>query len=152
MTVGKTTGRIPPAHRIIARAQPFLFKEINMDINAVTIIGRLCRDIEVTYTTTGTTVGKMSIACNHMKKEEVSFFDVKLFGKLVENLKDFLTRGKQVCIEGYLKQERWESNGQKFSRICVIANNVQLLGGRTDGSTTGNNAPSGDDYGYGYGN
>lgn len=120
-----------------------------MDINAVTIIGRLCRDIEVSYTTTGTAVGKMSIACNHMKKEEVSFIDIKLFGKLAENIKSFLTKGKQICVEGYLKQERWESDGQKFSRVCVIANNVQLLGGRTEGSTNGSAAPSGDDYGYG---
>lgn len=119
-----------------------------MDINAVTIIGRLTRDIEVTYTTSGTAVGKISLACNHMKKEEVSFIDVKLFGKLAENIESFLTKGKQVCIEGFLKQERWESNGQKFSRVCVMANNVQLLGPKDNGNGQNHQNYGTDNSGY----
>lgn len=116
-----------------------------MDINSTIIIGRLVRDVEVSYTTTGTAIGKFTLAVNHMKKEEVSFIDVKVFGKLAENIKEFLTKGKQVSVDGFLKQERWESNGQKYSRVGIIANNVQLLGGRSE--SAGQSAPQ-DGYDY----
>mgnify|MGYP002510894529 CR=1 FL=1 len=60
---------------------------------------------------------------------EVSFIDCEIWGKTAENLKDKLVKGKQVCVRGYLKQDRWEKDGQKQSRLKVIAESVQLLGG-----------------------
>ena len=54
----------------------------------------------------------------------------------------YLTKGKQIAVEGYLKQDRWEKDGQKFSKVTVVANTVQLLGGRTDSNqSTGGGAP-----------
>ena len=72
-----------------------------------------------------------------------------------ENLKPYLTKGKQIAIDGYLKQDRWEKDGQKMSKVTIVANNVQLLGGKGDGpgqSVPGapkfqpNNAPAGGGY------
>lgn len=109
------------------------------DINHVTIVGRLTRDAEISHLPSGAAVAKISIAVNRSRKngdqwvEEVSYFDSAIFGKTAENLKPYLSKGKQIGLEGHLKQDRWEKDGQKFSRISIIADNVQLLGGRSDG-------------------
>lgn len=129
----------------------------NMDINHVIEIGRLTRDAEVTYTPGGMAVAKFSIAVNRRVKkgqeyvDEANYFDVSVFGKQAENLKQFLTKGKQVCVDGYLKQDRWQdqATGQNRSAVKIIANDTQLLGGRDGGNnqlsqTTGYER---DDYG-----
>src|SRR5574344_53892 len=107
------------------------------DINKTILIGRLTRDAEIKYTTSGTAIATCSIAVNASRKDqsgnwvdEANFFDVTLFGKAAENLKAYLTKGKQIAVEGHLKQDRWEKDGQKFSKIVIIADNVELGGGR----------------------
>lgn len=110
------------------------------DLNSVTLIGRLTRDMELKYLQTGVAVGTMSIAVNRSVKkneqwvDEASFFDVTLFGKSAENLRQYLLKGKQVAVQGSLKQDRWEKDGQKFSRVGIIADAVQLLGGQSQGN------------------
>lgn len=105
------------------------------DINSVNLVGRLVRDGDLSYLPSGTAVGKLSVAVNRSRKQndqwidEVSYFDISLFGKSAENLKPYLTKGKQIAVQGSLKQERWEKDGQKHSRISIIADAVQLLGG-----------------------
>ena len=112
----------------------------NMDINHVIEIGNLTRDEEVNYTTGGMAVGKFSIAVNRRVKkgqewtDEVNYFDVSLFGKQAESLKPYLIKGKKVAIDGYLKQDRWEKDGQKHSAVKIVANDIQLLGGKDGGS------------------
>ena len=65
--------------------------------------------------------------------EEVSYFDIVVFGKQAENLKQWLTKGRQVAVTGMLKQDRWVSkDGKKMSQVSIIANNVQFLGGQSD--------------------
>ena len=105
------------------------------DYNKVTLIGRLIRDIELRYTTTGTAIAAVSLASNRsIKKQdnwetEVSYFDANIYGRMAENLKPYLTKGKMILIAGRLKQDRWEKDGQKFSRIKIEVEEVQLLGG-----------------------
>ena len=113
------------------------------DLNHVGIIGRLTRDAELVNV--GQTVkADLSIAVNRSRKqadgswtEETSFFDFTLWGKTAEGLKPYLTKGKQIAVEGHLKQDRWEKDGQKFSKVSIVAENVQLLGGRSDGGGSG---------------
>ena len=62
------------------------------------------------------------------------FFDITLFGKQGEGVSQYLTKGTQVAVEGELRQDRWEQDGQKRSKIVIVANNLQLLGGRSGGS------------------
>lgn len=116
------------------------------DINRVNIIGRLTRDIgekDFAYLSSGTARLNVSIAVNRSRKsngewiDETSFFDVTIWGKTAENLKPYLTKGKQIGIDGYLKQDRWEKDGQKFSRVVIVAENVALLGGKSDGGNSG---------------
>lgn len=103
------------------------------DINKTVLVGRLTKDIEIKYTNSGEAIGKLSIAVNRSRKQdnqwvdEASFFDVKIYGKMAESLRPYLTKGKQIAVEGFLKQERW----QNFSRVTVGAENVQLLGGNS---------------------
>ena len=105
------------------------------DINRVFLVGRLTRDAELRYTTSATAVAKFSIAVNRSKKsgdqweEEVSYFDIVLWGKIAEGLSKYLLKGKQVAVDGELRQSRWEQDGQNRSRIEIHASNIQLLGG-----------------------
>ncbi|MBP5793442.1 MAG: single-stranded DNA-binding protein [Spirochaetaceae bacterium] len=130
----------------------------SMDINHVIEIGNLTRDEEVNYTPGGMAVGKFSIAVNRRVKkgqeyvDEVNYFDVSIFGKQAESLKPYLTKGKKVAIDGFLKQDRWEKDGQKHSAVKIIANDIQLLGGRDSGSqNNGGYQDAGyDPDGYGY--
>lgn len=110
------------------------------DTNIVVLIGRLTRECELRYTNSGTAVGRFSIAVNRMKRsgdqweEEVSFFDITVWGRQAEALNPYLTKGRQVGIQGELRQNRWEQDGQSRSRIEVVASNVQLLGGGSQGA------------------
>jgi single-strand DNA-binding protein len=72
--------------------------------------------------------------------DEVSFFDVAIFGKIAEGLKPYLVKGTQIAVQGSLRQDRWEKGGQKFSRIYISADSVQLLGGRKEGSDPRNDS------------
>ena len=104
------------------------------DVNHVILIGRLTRDAELKYTSGGQPVCKFGLAINRRKKQgdqwvdEANFFDVVLWGRLAELLKEYLQKGKQVAIEGSLRQERWEQDGQSRSRVEVVAESIQLLG------------------------
>ncbi len=112
---------------------------MGQDLNSVQLIGRLTRDVELKYLSSGTAVSKFSIAVNRRKKDgeswkdEASFFDVTLFGKLGETLGQYLLKGKQVAITGSLEQQRWEKDGQTQSKIIINAENIQLLGDKKDG-------------------
>jgi len=104
------------------------------DLNHVVLIGRLTRDAELKYTANGQAVCKFSIAVNRRKKQgdqwvdEANFFDVVLWGRQGETLNQYLVKGKMVGVDGELRQDRWEQEGQNRSKVEVIANNLQLLG------------------------
>ena len=117
------------------------------DLNSVVLIGNLTRDAELKYFQNGTAVAAVSIAVNSSRKQqdgtyadEVSFFDVNIYGKTAENLKQYLTKGKKIAVEGSLKQDRWQDSqtGQNRSRVVVNADTVQLLGGKEDNSASFN--------------
>lgn len=123
------------------------------DLNHVVLIGRLTQDLgnderSFGYIGNGQARANVSIAVNRSKKsgeqwiDEVNYFNVTIWGKTAENLKPYLTKGKQICVEGHLKQDRWEKEGKKESRITIVADNVQLLGGKSENSgNTGNTVP-----------
>jgi single-strand DNA-binding protein len=113
------------------------------DINSVVLIGRLTRDAELRYSNSGTAICKFSIANNYSRKqgdtwaEETNFFDAVLMGRRAEALHKYLVKGKQIGIQGELRQDRWEQDGQKRSRVEVFVNEVNLLGGGSGGSGGG---------------
>ena len=120
----------------------------NSDINSVVIVGRLTRDAELRYLNSGTAVASISIAVNRSKKDgdqwisEANFFDVSYFGKGAEGIKPYLTKGTQIAVQGSLRQDRWEKDGQKFSRVNILADSIELLGSRSSSSQNNGNSDS----------
>ena len=116
------------------------------DINNIILIGRLTKDCgadqySFNYTKNGTAHAILSIAVNRSVKqneqwqEEVSYFDIELWGKTAENLKPYLLKGTQIGVAGYLKQERWkDKDGNNKSKIVVVADNISLLGSKSNNS------------------
>ena len=106
------------------------------DINHVVLVGRLTRDAELKYTNSGLAIAKFALAINRRTKkgdawqDEVNFFDAVFMGKGAEAVAQYLLKGKQIGIQGELRQDRWEQEGQKRSRVEIFVNNLQLLGGR----------------------
>jgi single-strand DNA-binding protein len=71
---------------------------------------------------------------NGSKKEEVSYFECTAWGKLADIIKQYTGKGKQVLVQGRLKQDTWDTpDGKKASKIKIIVENLQLLGGRSEG-------------------
>jgi single-strand DNA-binding protein len=105
------------------------------DVNSVVLIGRLTRDAEMKYTSGGLSICNMAIAVNRNVKhgekweDEPNFFDIVMFGKQGEAVKEYLVKGKRIGIQGELHQEQWEQDGQKRSKVKVIASNINLLDG-----------------------
>lgn len=110
--------------------------------NRVILIGNLVRDIEVRHTTnTKLAVCQNAIAVNDRRKnaagewvDETSFIDVTFFGRTAELVGQYLTKGSPVFVEGRLKQDTWEKDGQKRSKIHVIVERIQFLAGKSDGA------------------
>lgn len=115
------------------------------DINQVILVGRLTRDAELRYSGGGMAVCKFSLAVNRRKRsgeqwvDEANFFDVAYFGKAAEAVNQYLQKGKQVAVQGELRQNRWEQDGQPRSKVEIAANNVQLLGGAGGSGGSGGN-------------
>lgn len=109
------------------------------DINHVVLVGRLTRDAELRYANSGTAICRLSIANNYSRKqgdqwvEETNFFDCTMFGRRAEALQQYLTKGKQIGIDGTLRFSKWEQDGQTRSKVEVHVNDIQLLGGRDGG-------------------
>lgn len=117
--------------------------------NRVILAGNLVRDPEIRYLPSGLPVVNFSIAVNsryrqnNELKEEVSFFDIVVFGKTGENCAEYLSKGRPVLVEGRLRQRRWESEGTRRSKIEVVAGLVQFLGGGSKGTPGGETLESG---------
>ena len=110
------------------------------NLNHVVLVGRLTRDSDLKYTNGGMAISKFSLAINRRKKsgdqwvEEANFFDITIFGTTAENLNQYLVKGKEVAVDGELRQSRWEQDGQPRTKVEVVANNIQLLGGKSEGT------------------
>jgi single-strand DNA-binding protein len=96
-------------------------------------MGNLTRDPEIRVTGGGMSVGSFSLAINNRikgndEKEDVSYIDCVAFGKQADFVKDYLSKGMPILIEGRLQQNRWEQEGQKRSKVEVIVQTVTFVG------------------------
>jgi len=121
------------------------------NLNRVLLIGRLTRDPEVRTFSTGGKVAKFGFAVNNRKKnqstgqweDEPVFLDVEAFnrgdwGKMADTAQNYLSKGKQIFIEGHLRLDQWTSqDGQKRSKLIVIADSFQFLDPKGDSSGGG---------------
>ena len=117
--------------------------------NRVVLVGNLTKDIELRHTKNNTAVTDISIAVNERVKrneqwvDEVHFFDITLWGRLAEIAAEYLSKGSSVLIEGRLKHDRWEQDGQKRSKVGIVGEKMQMLGGKGGG---GGGSSSGGSY------
>jgi single-strand DNA-binding protein len=114
--------------------------------NKVILLGNLTRDPEVRYTPKGTAVTELGMAVNRVytaengeKREDTTFVDVTLWGRTAEIAGEYLKKGRPVFIEGRLQLDTWDDkqSGQKRSKLKVVGEGLQLLGGRPGGGGGG---------------
>lgn len=119
-----------------------------MSINRANISGNLTRDSELRYTQGGTAVLTFCVAVNDRRKNPQSgewedvpnYIDCALFGTRAEKLAGILVKGFKVSVEGKLRWSQWERDGQKRSKIEVIVDEIELMGGKRDGGQQQPNA------------
>ncbi len=110
--------------------------------NKVMLIGNLTRDPEIKYTPKGTAIADIGLAVNRTytteggeKREEVTFIDVTLWGRVAEIVGEYCKKGRPLFVEGRLQLDTWDdkATGQKRSKLKVVGENIQLLGSREGG-------------------
>jgi len=115
-----------------------------MNFNKVILVGHLCDAPQLSYTTQGAAVCNFRLAVNTKYrvgedlKEDVLFVDITVWGKQGESCSQYLNKGSQVLVEGRLKMESWEKDGEKRSKIVITASNVKFMGKRDDGASGDN--------------
>lgn len=119
-------------------------------LSVAVLVGRLTRDAELKYTNSGSAICRFSVATSSRRKkgsewvEEPSYWDVDLWGKQAESLNQYLSKGKLVAVEGTMRQDRWEQDGQNRMKVVINANTVQFIGsGQTNYAGPANSAGSG---------
>jgi single-strand DNA-binding protein len=102
--------------------------------NRVILMGNLTRDVELKYTPSGMAVTDIGLAVNDRRKsqtgewvEETTFVDITLWGRTAEVASEYLSKGSLAFIEGRLKLDTWETDGQKRSKLRVVGERLQLL-------------------------
>ncbi len=111
--------------------------------NRVILMGNLTRDPQVRYIPSGTAVTDLGLAINRVwydkdsrqKNEEVTFVDVTVWGRQAEIAGEYLSKGRSVLIEGYLKLDTWQDKetGQNRNKLKIVCENLTMVGGRNDG-------------------
>ena len=114
--------------------------------NKVMLMGNLTRDPEIKYTPKGTAIADIGLAVNRNyttesgeKREEVTFVDVTLWGRVAEIVGEYCKKGRPLFVEGRLQLDTWDdkATGQKRSKLKVVGENIQLLGSREGGAGGG---------------
>lgn len=116
-------------------------------LNKVMVIGHLGRDPEMRFTPSGRPVTTFSVAVSRSwntadgeRRSETEWFNIVAWGNLAEICKQYLHKGQQVYIEGRLQTRTWENEGQKRTRVEVVANEMMMLGDRRDNSSQSHEA------------
>ncbi len=116
------------------------------NFNKVYLMGNLTRDPEMRVTPKGTAICQFGLAISRSWKdesgqtrEETAFVDIEAWGKQGEIVAKYCTKGRPLFVEGRLKFDQWEdkTSGQKRSKLKVVLENFQFIGGRGDGAQAG---------------
>ena len=117
-----------------------------VSFNRVVLAGNLTRDPELRFTNDGIPVCSFGLAVNRVrsKSEEVDFFDISAWRELGETIANYKKKGDPILVEGRLQYRTWEAqDGSKRSKVDVVADNVQFLGGRGDSEDGGSSGGGG---------
>jgi len=112
-----------------------------VSFNRVVLAGNLTRDPELRFTQSGVPVCDFGIAVNQRRsdgEEQAHFFDVTAWRGLGETIANYKKKGDPILVEGKLQYRSWEAqDGSRRSKVDVVADNVQFLGGRDGGGEPG---------------
>lgn len=131
------------------------------NFNKVILLGNLTRDVELRHLPSNQAVANIGLAVNRTFKtkegesrEETTFVDCEAWGRQAEVMAQYLGKGRPVMIEGRLKLDQWEDQqGGKRSKLKVVIENFQFIGGRNDNAGSGGGgAPASQTTGGGGGN
>ncbi|HYG84283.1 MAG TPA: single-stranded DNA-binding protein [Verrucomicrobiae bacterium] len=113
-------------------------------INQVILMGRLTRDPELRTTPNGKNVCSFSLAVDRAygQDDSADFFDITAWDKLGELVNQYLKKGRRCLVQGRLSYRAWEQDGQKRSKVEVIAEDVTFLDGPNDGAGSPGNQSS----------
>ena len=125
-------------------------------INQVILMGNLTRDPELRQTPNGQSVVSFSLALNRAYKdssgewqEATDYIDIVAWAGLAERVAQYLTKGRRCLVVGRMQSRSWEQDGNKRSKVEVLANDVTFLDSRGGGDDSGGNRSSGAEYGAG---
>lgn len=129
-----------------------------MSVNRVFLTGNLTRDIEVRHTASGLPVGSFGVAVNDRRKNQQgewedypNFFECTMFGTRAESISGLIGKGSKVAIEGKLRHETWDRDGQKRSKVSVIVDEVEFMSrqerGGANGAVSAETAPQNGSHG-----
>ena len=119
------------------------------NLNMVMLMGNLTRDPEIKYTPKGTAIANFGIAVNRTytpeggeKREEVTFIDLEAWGRTAEVIGEYFKKGRPIYVEGRLKLDQWDdkTTGKKMSKLRVVVDSFEFLGGREGGPGGGGDA------------
>ena len=113
-------------------------------INTVVIGGRITKDPEMRYFESGKVVAEVTLAIDAGKDKEAHFVQVKAWGKTAELIGEHFHKGDFCSVTGRIEQERWESDGQKRSKLLVVADKINWCPKRS-GSSGDNETPNSDE-------
>jgi single-strand DNA-binding protein len=127
--------------------------------NTVTVIGNVTRDPELRFTPSGMAIASFGLAVNRVwtdrqsneRKEQVSFFDIKCWAQLGENVSASVAKGNRVIVTGRLEQQSWEQDGNKRSKVEIVADEVGPSLRWATASISRNERTGGGDFGGGGG-
>ncbi len=118
-------------------------------LNQVTLMGNLTRDPELRQTPTGQNVTSFSLALNRSYKdasgewkEVTDYIDIVCWGPLAERVAQYMSKGRRCLVQGRLQSRSWEQDGQKRSKVEVLANDVTFLDGRGGSDSEGGSGPA----------
>ena len=113
--------------------------------NRVVLLGNTTRDLELRYLQSGMAVGDLGLAVNDRRKDasgnwvdETTFVDITLWARTAEIAAEYAKKGTPVLIEGRLKMDTWETDGQKRSKLKVVGDRLVLLGSKGGSGGGGN--------------
>lgn len=135
-------------------------------LNKVQLIGNLTRDVEMRYMPSGDGIASFCVATSRrwkdksgQKQEESEFHNITIFGGLAKVCGEYLKKGSKVYIEGRIKTEKWEKDGEQKSRVVIIGEDMKMLDSRNSEHSaprsehnrpssehSGQSAPAGDDF------
>lgn len=104
-------------------------------INNIVLIGRITKDLEIKYTESQKAVCNFTLAVNRIGQEQADFINIAVWGQQAENLHKYQSKGSLIAVNGALRVDNYEVNGERKYNTYVLANNIEYLSSKNTGNT-----------------